>query len=182
MATPYVSQLGTYTAANASNASFTITLPSTTSFAHLWITGWLKGATGGSTYMETLRMSLNSDTNANNYSGINYYQTTTSSSTSPSTSATTNYNISYIYGNAGNSYILSPVWIWIPNYRSSTYKTAISSSSMANNDAGLNYGRVGLGMMEWRSTAAITTLTFSFASGGNFDTYSTINVYGVKDN
>lgn len=60
----------------------------------------------------------------------------------------------------------------INNYaNSTTYKTVLCRNNTTSNVA----AHVGL----WRSTAAITSITFS-ASGGNFGVGSTFTLYGIK--
>lgn len=103
----------------------------------------------------------------------------------------TNYSMTYVYGDgstAGSARTSNASAIpigYMPNAdtlnicqimnygNSTTYKTALSRDNRAGGAVG---ARVGL----WRNTAAITSIVFKLAGGGNFNTGSTFTIYGVK--
>jgi hypothetical protein len=66
--------------------------------------------------------------------------------------------------------------IYIPNYRSSSYKSSSVDSVQENNGTA---ALAGLVANLWNNTNAITSITLSSA-GGNFVQYSTATLYGVS--
>jgi hypothetical protein len=65
--------------------------------------------------------------------------------------------------------------IYIPNYTSSNYKSAISDTVTENN-ATLSFADLYAGL--WRSTSAITSITIG-PNGTGFAQYSTFSLYGI---
>jgi hypothetical protein len=84
-------------------------------------------------------------------------------------SGTTSVSTASIFGNAE---------IYIPNYAGSTNKSVSSDASAETNSS--SAGVVSLAAGLWSNTAAITTVTFTPASG-TFMQYSTAYLYGVKN-
>ena len=126
------------------------------------VVGYGNNTVGG----QNLYMQFNGDTGSN-YSntrlvagggGVGSYRDSNS----------TVINVGAIYGTADPMTHISQ----INNYaNTTTYKTVLCRHNTTNNVA----AHVGL----WRSTAAITSITFS-ASGGNFGVGSTFTLYGIK--
>ena len=126
------------------------------------VVGYGNNTVGGQNFL----MQFNSDT-ATNYSntrlvsgggGLGSYRDSNAQS----------INIGAIYGTSDPTTNI----LHINNYaNTTTYKTVLCRHNTTNNVA----AHVGL----WRSTAAITSITFS-ASGGNFGIGSTFTLYGVK--
>jgi hypothetical protein len=112
---------------------------------------------------QDLKLQFNSDTSTN-YSNTRLLGTGTSAGSNRNTSSVS------IYPGYTNTTI-STVIINIQNYsNTTTYKTAISRSSLADFEVD---AIVGL----WRNTAAITSVTIG--STGNFATGSTFTLYGI---
>jgi hypothetical protein len=126
------------------------------------VVGYGSNTSGG----ENLLMQFNGDT-ATNYSNIRLVAGGGGAGSFGDTSAQS-INIGAIYGTADPMTHISQ----INNYaNATTYKTLLCRHSTTNNVA----AHVGL----WRSTAAITSVTFR-ASAGNFGIGSTFTLYGVK--
>ena len=68
--------------------------------------------------------------------------------------------------------------LYIPNYAGSTNKS-FSSDGVAENNG--TAGGLGLTANLWSSTAAITRITLTPSSGGNFMQYSSASLYGIKN-
>lgn len=62
------------------------------------------------------------------------------------------------------------------SYAGSTYKTCLSTDANDKNGSGMVLSQVGL----WRSTSAITSISFLTNTGGNFNTGTTATLYGIK--
>ena len=115
--------------------------------------------------------------------------------------STTTYTDKYLYGNgsgtgsgsnaytnqgfAGNitqatmtASTFGSVDIYVPNYAGSNYKSS-STDAVTENNATLTYDMLVAGL--WSNTAAVTSMTFQSASGGNFVQYSTFYLYGIKN-
>lgn len=67
--------------------------------------------------------------------------------------------------------------LYIPNYRSSNFKSVIGDSVAETN--GTADWIIGLGAGLWRSTSAINKINVYPVSGGTFLQYSTITLYGI---
>ena len=66
----------------------------------------------------------------------------------------------------------------IQNYaNTTTYKTALVRSSTAGNTA---YAGTEATVVLWRSTSAINQIQFTISNGANFQTGTTITLYGIK--
>jgi len=118
-----------------------------------------------------LFMRYNSDT-ATNYSVTYLYGDGSSATSATSTSQT------YLLMTAGGnltSTVPELFTVDIFSYNGSTYKTCLMTSSEDRNGTGYVERFVGL----WRSTSAITSVTFALSSG-NFAIGTTANLYGIK--
>jgi len=116
------------------------------------------------------RIQFNSDT-ATNYSYTNLK--------GDGTSATSNRSTSNNYLQAqGINLTTTPSLLSydIFSYTGSTFKTVLTSSSQDYNGSGTVQNQVGL----WRSTSAITSITFSGAGLFVFDAGTTATLYGIK--
>ena len=115
----------------------------------------------------TIRMRFNSDT------GTNYSNTLLEGDGS----------VAYSGGSSNGTLIPagedhttpSLVTVDIFSYAGSTYKTCLCTQSMDRNGVGTVNRRVAL----WRSTSAITSITFSHSSD-NWNVGSTFTLYGIK--
>lgn len=67
--------------------------------------------------------------------------------------------------------------LYIPNYRSSNFKSVIGDSTAET--SGTADWIIGLGAGLWRSTSAITQMNVYPVSGGTFLQYSTVTLYGI---
>lgn len=74
-----------------------------------------------------------------------------------------------VFGN--NSY-------YIPNYAGSTQKS-YSVDSVTENNGTTAYTNFTAGL--WNGTSAITQITFSIVTSGNFAQYSSASLYGIKN-
>jgi len=123
----------------------------------------LISASGGG---QDLDIRFNGDSGAN-YSWISLYGTG-SVAASTRTNNDTKYRTDF-YGYIETTLRQNAI-IQIQNYsKTTTYKTALSRANNANTGVDLN---VGL----WRSTAAISSITFV----NNLAASSTLNLYGIK--
>lgn len=121
---------------------------------------------------ENMRWRYNSDTGGN-YSWNQFLGNGTTASSSRSNSNITGLNLS---GDLGGSAVQSIVKIDIMNYSSTAiYKTSITRfDSVQKSRAQSNTGI-------WRSTSAITSVTFDFSNGTDtFVAGSTFSLYGIK--
>ncbi len=110
----------------------------------------------------------------NSDSGSNYsYTYMTGNGTAASSS--TQPNDTYI--RSGGSIATNSMQKWhIFSYAGSTNKTALFEVSDDRNGSGSVKRGVGL----WRSTSAITSISFTATGGINFTTGSNITLYGIK--
>jgi hypothetical protein len=67
--------------------------------------------------------------------------------------------------------------IYIPNYRSSAAKS-FSVDAVTENNATLAYQNIQAGL--WNNSAAITSISISFLSGGNWAQGSSASLYGIR--
>ena len=166
-------ELITTTVLGSSQAS--VTFSSTAAWAnykHLQIRGAAVETAGGG--IDSLIMRFNGDTAAN-YSWHGMYGINNSASAAGGNSSSTPY-IAYINADGASNQRFSPIIIDILEF-SSTNKTKISrslSSAIGSVDRG-----VTLKSTLWNSTAAITSIVLSGASG-NLDAGSRFSLYGLK--
>jgi hypothetical protein len=164
--------IDTYTFPNASLNSVTFSsIPQT--YQHLIVV-----FQGAGTINDGTRMRFNGDSGSNQYFGVVLADGSgTSMNTYPGSLGT---GISDLFSLLGNTYGASQStagYCYINDYSSTLkYKTATTHQSNLNSS---NQGSVGFGTGSWLSTAAITSLTL-VARTQNFDTGSTISLFGIK--
>ena len=99
--------------------------------------------------------------------------------TGRSASRTTYRNIAGTPGTNTTASTFGNVELYIPNYRSSLFKSFIATGITENNGAAANQ-TIFAGL--WSSTAAITSMTFDNASSGlAYAAGSTFSLYGIKN-
>jgi hypothetical protein len=82
---------------------------------------------------------------------------------------------------ANSTNTFSNVEIWIPNYTSSKYKTTNSTSVKEANFSVYQSGIQSLHASEWANTSAVTSITLTTESAGNYSQHSTAYLYGIKN-
>ena len=163
--------IASYTVPATAQASITFAgLPQT--YSHFQIRGLIKSSGGSGPYIAYGR--FNDDT-ASNYSDH------TLSGNGTTTAATGDASISKItvavipdssYSNVFTSFALD-----IFDYTNTNkYKTTRSLSGYETN----SNGRVYFSSGSWRSTSAISSITFSLGTSQDFPQYSNISIYGVN--
>jgi len=144
-------------------------------WTHLQIRG-IGGNTTATHDYNTMTATFNSDTAANYSVHRLYGQGTTA--VSQGYANTSNMYVGVTNNNALSYSIYSPVIIDILDYaNTSKYKTVRVLAGNEDNSAG--YGVIYLNSGSWRSTSAITSITF-LPGSGNFAENSTFALYGVK--
>jgi len=121
---------------------------------------------GVGTAAVNINLTYNGDSGSN-YSFTRLYGNGSSAS-SDRTSNTTALNPTV--GGVNNQF--AAIWQFQNYSNSTTYKTAIFRSNDASAFVGAQVGM-------WRSTAAITSMTFSL-SGANFSSGTTFSLYAIK--
>ena len=118
------------------------------------------------------RVQFNGDTGSN----YSYTFMVGSGSTASSGRATSGTSIQFSNGSIGSTTTNQTAIMQINNYaNTTTYKTALTRNNVVDGSyAGVN-ANVGL----WRSTSAITSLTFAMSTG-NLTSTSTFSLYGIK--
>jgi hypothetical protein len=160
--------------ANGTGSSGTITfsvIPST--YKHLQIRGILKNTNGGA-YDDPTYMRFNGDTGSN-YSYHALYGNGSGAAASAGTSSV--YIVSY--GTPANNF--TNIWggavIDILDYADTNkYKT---SRWLNGFDSNTTTGSIDFTSGNWRSTSAITSISF-ITAGGNWATNTTLALYGIK--
>jgi hypothetical protein len=162
MATTY-EPIATTTLGSPSNTITLSSIPST--YTDLRLIVVCTGASSGST-----RLVINSDSGSN-------YSTTRLIGDGTSASSSRNSNQAYIGTSDAGLSTTSPnlYSIDVFSYAGSTYKTVICSASQDKNGSGSVERSVGL----WRSTSAITSLTFQLGAGYDMNTGATATLYGI---
>lgn len=123
---------------------------------------------GGNTAVSNSRFQFNGDT-GNNYSQTGLY----GNGSSVGSYRDTNVGAVVIdYFNSSG--LQSMTVIQVLNY---TNTTTNKSGIYRRNDT---YNSVLANAWYWRSTAAITSITFSVIASGNFDSTTTFTLYGIK--
>ena len=151
---------------NAASISFS-SIPST--YKHLQIRGNLNN-----TGTDAALVTFNSDT------GSNYARHRIAGNGSTTNAAgqasQTNFYINSLMGFFATASVFSPVILDVLDYKETTkYKTARSLTGSEDNSVGGVEMDSGL----WQNTAAISTITFTAASG-NWLAGSTLALYGIK--
>lgn len=163
-------QIATTTLGSAQSSIEFTGIPST--YTHLQIRGILRGDRAVTDSEFNIR--INSDSGANySYHSLNGDGASASSS---GTSSATDANIGFYPGSSETASIFNGVIIDFLDYANTNkYKTW---RSLVGYDGNGN-GRIRLGSGNWRSTSAITSITF-YPSLNNFVQYSSLALYGVK--
>jgi hypothetical protein len=134
-----------------------------------------------STYTDLVLIISTKNTSTGNYiltrfnsdSGTNYSQTRLVGNGTSASSARNSNDDSFAVMYQTNTTDPGICVMNILNYsNTTTNKTALSRDNFT---ADTTFLRVGM----WRNTAAITTISLTI-NGGNFDTSSTFNLYGIK--
>lgn len=120
---------------------------------------------------------FNGDSGAN-YSQRSVYQGNTGNATSNSFSAVNNLYVNSVVGANATASTFSNVEMYIPNYAGSTYKSMSQDGANEHNAANptTRFNPLSAGL--WSSTAAITSIALSTASG-TWVQYSTFSLYGI---
>ena len=119
----------------------------------------------------TILAQYNGDT-GNNYSNTILYGDGT---TAASTRLTTEFQYAIMSGSTSTT-IPSLATLDIFGYTRSTFKTALAQVSTDFNGS----GRVDMAVTLWRSTSAITSVSFSLSAAVNYATGTTATLYGIK--
>jgi len=82
-------------------------------------------------------------------------------------------------GSGATANTFSNIEIYIPNYAGATAKSISSDSVGENNTTSAGLANISILAGLQTSTSAITSLTLSPYSGGNFVQYSTATLYGI---
>ena len=115
-------------------------------------------------------ITINSD-NGSNYSSTRMYAQSSSTGTDRGTNSTS-INI----GRQGGT-VFAPNIIQFFNYaNTNVYKSILARSGHATSGAPISLANVGL----WRSTAAITSISFIQLGAQSYKTGSTFTLYGIK--
>ena len=132
-------------------------------------------STAGSDIYANLRIQFNSDT-GNNYNGILFFGTGTTSGSGSYTSQSGNL-FSYANGNVTTASTFSNGEVYIPNYTSSNQKVSSVDCVVENNAAA---GFTELASERWTGTSAITTIDV-VSIYGSHTADSTFYLYGIKN-
>jgi hypothetical protein len=125
--------------------------------------------------VEDLLVRVNGDTSSL-YSSTRIYGDGSSAASTRSTSQT-GWNQNGVQGATGSTSIFTPFFIDIMNYsNTTTFKTAL----VRNNPLGTSTSYVMGGVWLYRSTNAITSISFASATGSDIVTGSTFTLYGIK--
>jgi hypothetical protein len=145
-------------------------IPST--YQHLQIR-YINRDTNSGTADNPLNMQFNSDTSNSNYR-VHRLQGNGSSTGADSYS----YPIAAtgVSNNNTNTFYSAGVIDVLDYANTNKYKTVRSLSGWDSNGSGIAW----VISESWMNTAAVSTLTFSFFSGGNFGQYSSFALYGIK--
>lgn len=120
----------------------------------------------------------------NNDSGANYYyewmRSTSTTVQGAEGIATTSFNVGTngVPANSATANLFSFHEFVIPGYASTTWSKVVraTSATFSNNATGVIFPLVMSGI--WNSTSAVTRVTFSLNSAGNYKTGSTMRIYG----
>jgi hypothetical protein len=158
----------------AANISFT-SIPS--SYTNLVIVTNARGATGGHLYARWGNGSYDSGTNYSN-TGL-FARSTTNDYGSERNSNFAYARLSpFTYAVPSAASTFGTVVTHLQNYsNTTTYKTALTRCSGVG---ATDYAGTETDVILWRSTSAINQIQFTIAGGFNFETGTTITLYGIK--
>ena len=168
--------IATQTVGGAGASSITFSsIPGT--YKHLQIRGI--GKTNRPTYSnDNIKIQFNGDTASNYYSHQIYGDGVTA--------ATNSYGWTAMYygGNIGAQLIANNFGTTVMDIfdYASTNKLKVCRilAGFDNNNNGTDKGIVALNSGHWRSTSALTSITFSAAEGTGFQQHTTFALYGIK--
>jgi hypothetical protein len=83
-------------------------------------------------------------------------------------------------GNSGTASTFGNTEIYFSDYTSTTIAKTYSADSVSENNATSSLAQLGVGRWNPGTQAAITSLTFTWFSTGNFVQYSTATLYGIS--
>jgi hypothetical protein len=174
----------TYVALRTTNvtsatSSVTLDVSGITGYTDLVIVGSVRATTAGFNNMNFPAVTFNGDSSSGLYSNVNGYERN-GSALSVASGAQNGMNYGGIVSDASTSGIFSPYILQLLSYsNTSVFKTSLAKiggvSNLTSRDA-LNW-TVGC----WKNTNAITTITFTPQSSGNFVAGSTFTVYGIAN-
>jgi len=170
--------IASYTVSTA-QASYTFSsIPST--YTDLVMVGMLRSDTVTYNNMNFTTVTFNGDTGSN-YSVTNLYARNTGASdtaNSGRSSSQASINFGGVVTTASTSGIFSPYVMSAMNYsNATTYKTALCRISAQSNLTATDGLAVGVGL--WRSTAAISSMTFTCSNSGLYTVGSSFTLYGI---
>jgi len=130
-----------------------------------------------------LHLRMNNDSGASNYAWFTGYGPSAGSATAP----LGNYSTTYITSVNGAARGDNSVWgatIWtIPDYSKNTKFKQLNhwGGFSTNGGSGINYATGFYGTGLWKNSAAVTRLDFIQTSLTDFNQYSIISLFGLKD-
>jgi hypothetical protein len=113
-------------------------------------------------------------------SGYSYRRLYGNGSSAASDSASSTSSIAFIAFQVSTytANTFSSSEVYVPNYAGSNHKS-VSIDEVTENNATLSVAALDAGL--WANTAAITSITLTPDSSGNFAQYSTATLYGIKN-
>ena len=113
-------------------------------------------------------------------SGYSYRRLYGNGSSAASDSASSQSSIAFIAFQVSTytASTFSSSEVYVPNYAGSNNKS-VSIDEVTENNATLSVAALDAGL--WANTAAITSITLTPDSSGNFAQYSTATLYGIKN-
>jgi hypothetical protein len=156
---------------NASAASITFNNIPQTGYTDLKVVASSRGSSSGPA--EANRIHFNGDTTNTNYTGKRLLGSGTAASSDQTTAITPGF-FNDLAGATANTFANSEVYI--PNYTGSNSKS-YSIDTVTENNGTEAYS--ALVAVRWSGTAAITSMTFTPESAGNFVSGSTFSLYGL---
>jgi hypothetical protein len=156
---------------NASAASVTFSNIPQTGYTDLKVVASSRGSSSGPA--EANRIHFNGDTTNTNYTGKRLLGSGSAASSDQTTAITPGF-FNNLAGTTANTFSNSEVYI--PNYTGSSSKS-YSIDTVTENNGTEAYA--ALVAVRWSGTAAITSMTFTPESAGNFVSGSTFSLYGL---
>ena len=154
-----------------SNATITFSsIPST--YTHLQVR-YINRDTNSGTADNPLNMQFNGDSNTSNYRTHRFYGNGTSAAADIYTLSIAGSGVS---NNNTNTFYAAGVIDVLDYANTNKNKTIKSLSGWDSNGSGIVWMISEL----WLNTSAISSISFSFFSGGNFGTNTQIALYGIK--